>query len=144
MATVKNRQRVYLVRAAIENTDRLELFLSTSEASVRLLQQMMQVGVVDFVFRKDSTSVMVRRRGTLHPDVLAFCEFSPNNTGHYRSPKLLNWFDVETSDFAHPWRSSLADNLVGYFVHDEQWSSDIIQNLLEKLQEWKGSSEEDE
>ena len=105
-----NRQRVYRVQVGIENSDRLQLFLSTSESTVRLMQQMMREGVVDFVFRKETTTELVRRRGTLLPAYIGDYAFSAEQGG-YRSPLILTYWDVERGG----WRSCLAHNLVGYF-----------------------------
>ncbi len=105
-----NRQRVYRVQAAIETGDRLQLFLTTSESTVRLMQQMMREGVVDFVYRKESTTELVRRCGTLLPAYIGDYAFSDNH-GSYRSPLVLTYWDVERGG----WRSCLARNLVGYF-----------------------------
>ena len=128
-----NRQRVYRVLAAINDADRLELFLGTSTNTVQYLRQMMTEGVVDFVFRKESTSELVRRRGTLHPDVLAHWQYSPERQGTYRNPTLLTYWDVDKPPL-HPWGQACADRLVGYFVHSQQWSDEIISELLEKLE----------
>ena len=109
MKTKTNRQRIYRVLAAIENGPRLQLFLGTPENVVQLMRQMMQEGVVDFLFRKESTTELVRRRGTLR-DIEERYQFK-SDAERFHDPTILTYWDVERGG----WRSCLARNLIGYF-----------------------------
>ena len=126
-----NRQRIYRVLTAVENVDRLQLFVTTSANAVQLLRQMMQTEVVDFVFRKEGNTEMVRRLGTLIPK--AFKDtytFKEEEGASYKYLNVLTYWDL-TRNY---WRNCLAENIVGYFEHDEEWQMrmKVHYDLIEK------------